>query len=80
MLSDHMAEKVERANKAAEPEEKEKMEAFLENANIFRLVRPAEKATLNAAIVGTKESSDTHTHTHPIGSGVQQAPYQVGSN
>ena len=42
-------------------EEKEKMEAFLERANIFRLARPAEKSTLNTATVGYEESSDTHT-------------------
>ena len=61
MLSDHMDEKVEKVKKAAELEDKEKMEAFLENANIFRLARPAEKSALNAATVGNKESSDTHT-------------------
>ena len=37
------------------------MKAFLENANIFRLARPAEKAAINSAAVGNKESSDTHT-------------------
>ena len=59
MLSDHMADKVAKVKKVAELEEK--MEAFLESANIFRLARPAEKSALNAATVGNKESSDTHT-------------------
>ena len=39
MLSDQMADKVIKARKAADLEEKENIEAFLEHANIFRLAK-----------------------------------------